>query len=173
VCLDGAKGDREVWLGDFFHAAKLIPVSTSRNDHITGTLSFVLDRQIANGPLPINALMGQPVDYPDLSAASGLGLADYQILGLLAFHTYVLQSGDIEYAAATWPKWKRQIDWMMSYVDNSTHLVTFSGFLGDANGTAVSALMVQGLNSAATVASILDNPVVSKYTSAAATIANE
>jgi hypothetical protein len=173
VCLDGAKRDREVWLGDFFHTAHIIPVSTSRSDHVTETLQFLLDRQYALGPVPINALMGQPIQYLDLSATATLpGLDDYQILGLLAFESYFMDSGDVEFVSATWPKWKKQIAWLISNVDNSTHLVNFSGFLGEANGTAISAALSQALDSAASVASLLNDPIASYYSSVSKDIAD-
>jgi hypothetical protein len=173
VCLDGAKRDREVWLGDFFHTSHIIPVSTSRSDHIIGTLNFVLDRQYAAGPLPINALMGLPIEYLDLSETAALpALADYQILGLLAFESYFTGSGDIEFASETWPKWKKQIAWLISNVDNSTHLVTFSGFLGEASGTAISAALVQALDGASAIASFLNDPIASYYSSISKEIAD-
>lgn len=157
VCLDGAKRDREIWLGDFFHTARIVGVSTGRNDLTGGTLQFLLNRQLANGPLPINPIMGRPVEYLSLAAGPGLALFDYQILGLLGFYSYVLDTGDLAFAERNWQKWKLQITRLFSQVDNSTGLVTASGFLGPANSTAVSSCMVQGLRGAATVASLLND----------------
>jgi hypothetical protein len=58
VCLDGAKRDRLVWMGDFYHTSRIIGVSTSRFDHAQGTLGFLLKSQISNGELSIDPAMG-------------------------------------------------------------------------------------------------------------------
>jgi hypothetical protein len=173
VCLDGAKRDREIWLGDFFHTSRIIGVSTGRDDLTSGTLQFILNRQLANGPLPINPIMGLPVEYISLAAGPGVALFDYQILGLLGFYSYILDTGDLEFAERNWQKWKLQITYLFSLVDNSTGLVTVSGFLGPGNGTAISSCMVQGLRGAATIASLLnDSGAASIYDSMASKIAS-
>jgi hypothetical protein len=176
VCLDGAKRDREVWLGDFFHTSRIVGVSTGRNDLTSGTLQFLLNRQLANGPLPINPSMGLPVEYISLAAGSGLALFDYQILGLIAFYTYILDTGDLAFAERNWQKWKLQIEYLFSTINNSTGLVTgespYFGFIGPANGTAVSSCMVQGLRGAATIASLLNDEEANvKYDDMASKIA--
>ena len=50
VCLDGAKRDRLVWTGDFYHTAKIIPASTNRLDYILGTIDYVYKWQAQDGP---------------------------------------------------------------------------------------------------------------------------
>lgn len=49
VCLDGGKRDRLVWSGDFTHTYRVISASTYRQDFLTGTLTYSLDRQATSG----------------------------------------------------------------------------------------------------------------------------
>ncbi|KAG6617779.1 Glycoside hydrolase [Phytophthora cinnamomi] len=37
ACLDGAKRDRYIWLGDFYHTARVMGVTNSKAEQITGT----------------------------------------------------------------------------------------------------------------------------------------
>ncbi|KAJ5682304.1 glycoside hydrolase family 78 protein [Penicillium macrosclerotiorum] len=157
MCMDGAKRDRLVWMGDLFHTSRIIPASTSRWDYVRGTLDYLLATQISNGQLNIDPQMGYNASSLKIVSSSYAGLADYQVLGLLAFTGYFQRSGDIEWAQDVWPKFKKQISWMTNQIDNTTGLAGIGGFLGSANGTAISAAVVQGLNEAAMVADALSD----------------
>ena len=50
VCMDGAKRDRLIWTGDFYHTSKIIPASTLRNDYLLGTIRYVFEWQDTQGP---------------------------------------------------------------------------------------------------------------------------
>ncbi|KAF2191224.1 glycoside hydrolase family 78 protein [Zopfia rhizophila CBS 207.26] len=179
VCLDGPKRDRLVWLGDFLHTARIIPVSTSRTDQARGTLQFLLDSQLPDGQLNISPNLGYELKSTATAfAPSGsFGLPDYQILGLISFHDHVRSSNDLDWAQSAWPQWQKQIDWLLRRINNSTGLVTLTGrfaFIGAIDGgSAVSCAAVQGLNGAADVATGLgDTQSATRYRTAAASLAD-
>ncbi|KAH7317833.1 glycoside hydrolase family 78 protein [Rhexocercosporidium sp. MPI-PUGE-AT-0058] len=160
VCLDGPKRDRLVWLGDFYHTAKIIGASTSRFDLARGTLQYFLDWQQPNGLLPISPPMGyDPTTARNGFSAGGDGLSDYQVLGLKAFTDYVSQSNDLTWAHKTWAKWQLQTDWILSKLNSTTGLLSFSSaFLGPASGgSAVSCALLETLNNLQVVASAIDD----------------
>lgn len=157
LCMDGAKRDRLVWLGDFFHTSKVLTSSTSRWDYAQGTLNYLLDTQLPNGLVSIAPQMGYNTSSLKEVLYSYYGLNDYQVLGVLSFTGFFLRSGDLTWAKSVWPSIQKQISWILGEIDSNTQLVGFGGFLGDANGTAISAALVQGLNEAAVVADALDD----------------
>ncbi|KAE8153050.1 Six-hairpin glycosidase-like protein [Aspergillus avenaceus] len=177
VCLDGPKRDRLVWLGDFIHTARIMGVSTSRADQARGTLQYLLDSQIANGELSISPAIGYDMKVaPESFSISGAyPLADYQLLGLISFHDYVRWSGDTAWAQETWPKWQKQINWIINHISNDTGLVQFTNgaFLGaQEDGSAVSCAAVQALTSAAEIASAIgDEESAAKYRKVGASLA--
>jgi hypothetical protein len=90
-----------VWLGDLYHTARINVYSTQRWDLLRGTLDFLLPTQNTAGQFSINPVMG----YDPALVGGGYFLADYQILGLLAWYHYVKGSNDLEWVRVTWPKW--------------------------------------------------------------------
>lgn len=164
VCLDGPKRDRLVWLGDFYHTARIIGASTSRHDLSRATLQFLLDTQLANGQLSISPPMGY---NPEVTAPwapdDAYALGDYQLLGISAFYNYVRQTNDLEFAQQTWSRWQRLTSWLIGNVNATDELVHFSNalvalgaFLGPADaGSAVSCLAVQVLREMAEIAQAL------------------
>ncbi|KAB8207990.1 Six-hairpin glycosidase-like protein [Aspergillus parasiticus] len=178
LCLDGPKRDRLVWLGDFVHTARILGVSTSRIDHARGTLQYLLDSQIDDGELAISPNIGYNMKAsPNAFAPTGsYYLNDYQLLGLISFHDFVQWSGELSWANATWPKWQKQIDWIIGKVNNTTGLISFNAgaFMGPQDGgSAVACTTVQALTGAAEVATALgDSKAASRYQRVAASIAN-
>jgi hypothetical protein len=155
LCMDGAKRDRLVWLGDFFHTSRILTSSTSRWDYARGTLNYLLDTQLSNGLVNIAPQMGYNTSSLKEVLYSYYGLNDYQILGVLSFTGYFHRSGDLSWARGVWPSIQNQISWIVGQIDSATQLVNFGGFLGDAKGTAISAALVQALSEAAVVADAL------------------
>ncbi|KAE8381304.1 Six-hairpin glycosidase-like protein [Aspergillus bertholletiae] len=178
VCLDGPKRDRLVWLGDFIHTARILGVSTSRIDHARGTLQYLLDSQLDDGELAISSNIGYNMKAtPDAFAPTGsYYLSDYQLLGLISFHDFVQWSGDVSWANATWPKWQKQVDWIIGKVNSTTGLISFNAgaFIGPQDGgSAVACAAVQALTGAAEVAMALgDTKSAFRYQQVAASIAN-
>ncbi|KAG8162548.1 hypothetical protein KVR01_008313 [Diaporthe batatas] len=156
VCLDGPKRDRAVWLGDFYHTARIIATSTSRNDLSRGTLQFLLDTQDEHGELAISP----PLGYDPSGTYNTTGdLVDYQFLGLASLHSYVQHSDDLSFAAGTWPRWQRAVSFLLGTIspaDGLVHVAT--AFLGPPRGgSAVSCLAAQALRNLAEVAAALDD----------------
>ncbi|KAB8222926.1 Six-hairpin glycosidase-like protein [Aspergillus novoparasiticus] len=178
LCLDGPKRDRLVWLGDFVHTARILGVSTSRIDHARGTLQYVLDSQIDDGELAISPNIGYDMKAsPNAFAPTGsYYLNDYQLLGLISFHDFIQWSGELSWANATWPKWQKQIDWIIGKVNNTTGLISFNAgaFMGPQDGgSAVACAAMQALTGTAEVATALgDTKSASRYQQVAASIAN-
>lgn len=176
VCLDGAKRDRLVWMGDFYHTSRIIGVSTSRSDHTQGTLGFLLESQISNGELNIAPAMGyDPSDTEAFGSFGEYGLDDYQLLGFDAFHSYVRASNDLEFVTSNWPQWQLQLDWLLSHINSTDGLVyVFSAFLGPTSGgSAVSCLAAQALRGAAEIATAInDASSAKKYRDAAHNLAS-
>ncbi|KAE8896865.1 hypothetical protein PF005_g16133 [Phytophthora fragariae] len=52
ACLDGAKRDRYIWLGDFYHTTRIMGVANSKPEQITGTWEFLFEYQADYGQLP-------------------------------------------------------------------------------------------------------------------------
>ncbi|KAJ5532139.1 hypothetical protein N7494_008691 [Penicillium frequentans] len=178
VCLDGAKRDRLVWMGDFYHTSRIIGASTDRFDWSRGTLSFLLDTQASNGQLNFAPAMGyDPTTTIDAFSTDGTypGLEDYQILGFLGFYNLVKQTNDLKYAAQTWPQWQKQLTWLLSTINATDGLVDVnSAFLGPGTGgSAVSCLAVEALNGAAEIASALrDKSAARTYNESAKKLAD-
>ncbi|KAJ0333688.1 hypothetical protein COL922a_010704 [Colletotrichum nupharicola] len=179
VCLDGPKRDRLVWLGDFYHTARISAISTSRTGQSRGTLQVLLDTQIANGQMSISPNLGYDLkSIANALAPSGsYGLQDYQLLGLMAFNDHVRPTNDLDWARSTWPQWQKVIDWVLPQINTTTGLLTFDGgfaFTGPADGgSAISCEAVQSLNGAADVAAMLnDTASATKYRMAASSLAD-
>lgn len=159
ICLDGAKRDRLVWLGDFYHTAGIISSSTSRKDHSAGTLQTFLDWQLPSGQLPLYAPIGYPgsstLTFASFSAAEGYyyPLEDYHILGLLAFGSHMRYNNDMDLAKKNWEQWKLAVQYLIGKINNSTSIVTLGfAFFGDGAGLAVNAASVQAFKELADVA---------------------
>ncbi|GJC77395.1 hypothetical protein ColLi_00233 [Colletotrichum liriopes] len=177
ACLDGPKRDRLIWLGDFYHTARIIATSTSRTDQSRGTLQLLIDSQIANGQMNISPNLGYDLkSAADALAPSGsFGLQDYQLMGLMAFGDHVRLNNDLEWAKATWPKWQKVLDWLLPQINSTTGLLTFEGgfaFTGPADGgSAIGCEAVQALNGAADVAAALnDGASAERYREAASSL---
>jgi hypothetical protein len=155
TCMDGAKRDRLVWMGDFYHTSKIIPASTGRSDLAESTLEYLAAWQISNGQLANAAALGFDPKYKDVLSGGLYSDPDYQILGLLSLVDLFQATGNTDFASRIWPSIEKLLDWMLSQVDDSTHLANIDGFIGPALGSATSASFVQALNGAADIADIL------------------
>jgi hypothetical protein len=168
ACLDGAKRDRLVWLGDYYHTSRIIGVSTSRFDLAQGTLNFVLATQGSDGTLAFSPQIGTELSKQPTGAG---GLLDYELLGIGAFYSYVQQTNDLDWVRGTWAKWQRLGAWLLGRISADNGLLNLaSAFTGPGSGgSAVSCLGVQSLRQLASVAtSIGDDSLASTYAAAAA-----
>ena len=124
VCLDGAKRDRLVWLGDLSHTTRIVPASTSRNYIVMGTLEYLLAWQTKEGTLPFAPPLGNNVSSARTAFAYGVGisaginvygvaLVDYQILRLLDFANYIFATNDLQFARDTIDQWVKAVDFLL------------------------------------------------------------
>lgn len=167
VCVDGPKRDRMIWLGDFYHTARIIATSTSRNDLSRGTLQFLVDTQIEDGELSI----APPLGYNPANTFNTPGdLVDYQFLGLASLHSYVQHSNDLAFVADTWPRWQKAVSFLLSTISPADGLVHVPvAFLGPPEGgSAVSCLAVQALRGLAQIAQALNDTTSQQTWSSAA-----
>jgi hypothetical protein len=161
ICLDGAKRDRLVWLGDFYHTVGILATSTSRKDYSMGTLKNFLDWQLPSGQLPLDTSLGYPGTATNnfaLTTADGLSypLEDYHILGLISFGFHMRYHNDVEFALETWSQWKLAVEYLVRQIDKTTGLVSLGyTFFGDNAGLAVNAASVQAFRELAVVASAI------------------
>ncbi|KAH8879711.1 Six-hairpin glycosidase [Thozetella sp. PMI_491] len=186
VCLDGAKRDRLVWLGDFLHTVRVIASSTSRFDWAKGTLQFLVDWQTPSGLMPYAPPIGYVPSLAKFAFGSGGGawfkgdevygyiLADYQVLGVLSFTEYVRLSNNLAFAKQTWPNWKANLDWIIGNVNSTTGLLDLrAAFLGRAaSGSATNCALVETFRKMSDVATALGEGVdATRYSTLADTLA--
>ncbi|KAK6837868.1 hypothetical protein PG987_006149 [Apiospora arundinis] len=171
VCLNGPKRDRLVWLGDFYHTARVVGSSTARFDMARGTLEIMLGTQNEYGMLAINTPMGYE---PATSAPIGSvgGLEDYQLLGASSMYGYIRYTNDLDFLRATWPKWQKQLGWLESRIDDTDGLVHLTSEFLATGATAPtssgSCATVQVLREFAELAEAIDeSAAATKYTTLA------
>lgn len=168
VCLDGPKRDRLVWLGDFYHTARVVGSSTSRSDLARGTLEIMLGTQNADGMLSINTPMGYEPATSSPAGPDG-GLEDYQLLGASSMYSYMRHSNDMDFLQRTWPQWQKLLGWLESRINATNGLVHLnSQFLATGATTPTSSgscLAVQVLREFGELAEAVgDNSAASNYT---------
>ncbi|KAI7277601.1 hypothetical protein KC345_g6513 [Hortaea werneckii] len=153
VCLDGGKRDRLIWIGDFYHTGRIIAASTLRYDYVLGSIEHVFHWQKPNAPfkdfVPISLPMGADLRYLDGYTDQYAGLIDYQDL--------FIASARIE------------------YIDPSNGLLAGirgepdpSYFLGQANGSANTALLAYTLKSLVPLATAMQEESTADLYSAVA-----
>jgi hypothetical protein len=163
VCLDGAKRDRLVWAGDFYHTARVVALSTARFDQILGSIVYSLSYQLETGPLAgfvsISANMGSRPQYKDANLQNYAGLVDYQDLFLMAIGEYFHYTGSVEALLPHWGQVKRLAKARLAFIDPTSGLIAGSpevpspfSFLGPANGSATTGLFASMLDKIAPVA---------------------
>ncbi|KAJ5732287.1 hypothetical protein N7493_003768 [Penicillium malachiteum] len=165
VCLDGAKRDRAIWIGDFDHTARIIAASTGRFDFIKGMIEFEFDWQYPTGPahglVPIQACMGAGKQYREVYYLSEFGETDYQFFFLLTLGYYFAITNDTATIQKSWTGTKFLVETLVDrYLDPSSGLMAnadASWFTaqGTQNATAPNALFVVALNQLINVANII------------------
>jgi len=181
VCLDGAKRDRLVWIGDFYHTVRVLAQSTARWDYIIGSIEYVLSYQVESGPyagfVPISSSLGTRPEYTDANP-SWVGLLDYQDLFLASIGEYFRYTGDAQSLKEHWSKIKKLADARITFIDPSSGLVAGSpalptpfNFLGPANGSAGTGLLAFTMDRLAPLALELgDEEAASSYNSTASSL---
>lgn len=165
VCLDGAKRDREIWIGDFAHTGRIIAASSGRYDYIKSMIEFEFDWQYPPGPayglVPIQAYMGAGAEYREAYYPSEFGETDYQFFFLLVLTDYFALTGDKDLLMKNWDGVKLLVQILVDrYYDPASGLMASadaSWFTaqGSQNATAPTALFAVALNQLVEVAAAL------------------
>ncbi|KAK6432942.1 hypothetical protein LTR95_010880 [Oleoguttula sp. CCFEE 5521] len=175
ICLDGAKRDRLVWVGDFYHTSKVIPASTARFDYILGTIKYSLDWQRTSPPsqglVPISGYMGSRPEYKDAITSIYGGLNDYQDLFLTSIGEYYRYTADVNGLRPYWAQIKNLVTARLAFIDPVSGLLAGTGasyFLGPVNGSAPTALFAYTLRILVPIAKALnDDAAATLYTTTA------
>uniref|UniRef100_H3GE44 Alpha-L-rhamnosidase C-terminal domain-containing protein n=1 Tax=Phytophthora ramorum TaxID=164328 RepID=H3GE44_PHYRM len=120
ACLDGAKRDRYIWLGDFYHTRRIMGVANSKPEQITGTWEYLFDYQASNGQYPGLMVMTYetPMPTPGIFMVNAgtddayFNFPDYDILGLIGFVSYMEYYDDVEFAKANWGSLSNATAWL-------------------------------------------------------------
>jgi hypothetical protein len=173
VCLDGAKRDREIWIGDFAHTARELAVSTGRYDFIQSMIDFTFLGQFTSGPaagiVPIQDSMGSAPQYQSVYYPSQYDETDYQLFFLLTLGDYFTLTSDTALLSKYWSGTKLLVEAIVStYLDPSTGLLASSSASwftaqGYQNATAPTALFAIGLKQLAIVAKALDDTTTAHH----------
>ena len=172
VCLDGPKRDRLVWLGDFYHTSRIIPVSSARSDLVKGTLDFVVKTQVPDGNFNTAAVISYDPTFqtPYQNSDGSLGQQDYEVVGVLAFNQYIRQSGDVDWVNQTWPQWQLHVENLISQISTDDGLLHLSyGFTSPGDGSAgMNCGFVEALNGMSASATLIgDSDSAQRYTDVA------
>jgi hypothetical protein len=156
VCLDGAKRDRLVWTGDFYHTVRVVAQSTARFDQLLGTIAYVFryqnedDESPYAGFVPISPRLGSRPEYNTTGGWNGL--IDYQDLFLAGIGEYYRYTGDVGGLRNLWPQIKKLATGKLTFINPTTGLVSSKPdapdvvwFLGPADGSAITGLFAFAL----------------------------
>ncbi|TVY21365.1 hypothetical protein LARI1_G001456 [Lachnellula arida] len=172
VCLDGAKRDREIWIGDFSHTAKELAASTGRYDFIESMIEFEFLGQFTSGPaagiVPMQDSMGSAPQYQSVYYPSQYGETDYEIFFLLTLGDYYALTSNTAFLSKYWSGTKLLVNAMLTYLDPSTGLLANSSASwftaqGYQNATAPTALFATSLQQLAILASALQDPTTADH----------
>jgi len=163
VCLDGAKRDRLVWTGDFYHTVRVVAASSARFDYLLGTIIYALSFQLDEGPYAgftqISTNLGARPQYMEANIANYAGLVDYQDLFLAGIGQYSRYTGDRDGLKPHWDQIKKLATARLAFIDPSSGLIGGSpevpspfSFLGPANGSATTGLFAYMLEEIAPLA---------------------
>lgn len=181
VCLDGAKRDREIWIGDFVHTARELAASTGRYDFIQSMIEFTFSRQLTSGTgaglVPIQDSMGSAPQYQSVYYPSQYAETDYQLFFLLILGDYYILTSDTAFLSKYWNGTKVLVDSMISnFLNPSTGLLARASAAwftaqGCQDATAPTSLFAMALNQLAMIAKALqDTSTADQFTALASNL---
>lgn len=167
VCLDGAKRDRLIWIGDFAHTARMLGVSTGY-DYIRSMIEYEFEWQLTSGPgsrlVPIQEAMGDSFEYRSEYYPSQYGENDYQLFFLLIVGDYYALTEDLGLIREYWDGLKMLVQTLIDrFLDPASGLLADpNGVLwftaqGAQNATAPTALFMVALQELVPIAKALDD----------------
>ncbi|KAF1955146.1 Six-hairpin glycosidase [Byssothecium circinans] len=173
VCLDGAKRDRLVWIGDFYHTVRIIAHSTARWDYVIGTISYVFSYQLDSGPyagfVPVSPNLGARPENKNAYTSNYAVLPDYQDLFLAGIGDYFHYTGDVTGLSPYWEKIKKLAEAKLAFIDpysglvgNNPNLSSSFNFIGPVNGSAGTGLLAYALQRLTPLAESLNDTATAK-----------
>lgn len=117
--VDGAKRDKLIWPGDFGISVPAVFLSTNEVDTIKPSIQQIFAEQHAlTGAMPYAAspIFARPFN-PILSAVSIVFSFTYHLHGLLSLYYYYKYTGDADFVAEQWNRFKFGMKHSLSYVD--------------------------------------------------------
>ncbi|KAK4899263.1 hypothetical protein LTR27_003495 [Elasticomyces elasticus] len=183
VCLDGAKRDRLVWIGDFYHTVKVLAASTQRWDYIIGSIESIFAGQLTDSPfeglVPIDPYLGGSPEFNRIQNTFA-GLLDYQDLFLAGIGEFFHYSGNTSALQPYWTQIKALTQARLAFIDPYSGLIGATpefadigvfNFLGPVNGSAVTALNAYALQGLVSLAKALgDHGTAQLYSATAANL---
>ncbi|KAG6617801.1 Glycoside hydrolase [Phytophthora cinnamomi] len=141
ACLDGAKRDRYIRLGNFYHTTRIMGVTNSKPEQITGTWEFLFEYQADYGQLPgfVPISYQSPIPTPEIflynACTSGASyyFPDYVILGLIGLESYMDYHDGVAFVEAHWEEFTRAMTWLVGcqgsngFTDLTPYAVVFLG----------------------------------------------
>ena len=133
VCLDGAKRDRLIWIGDFAHTARMLAASTGGYDFVRSMIEYEFEWQLTRGDgaglVPIQEAMGDSWKLRYKYYPSQYGENDYYLFFLLTVGDYFALNEDAALMQKNWAGLKALVDTLVQrFLDPA------SGLLADPNG---------------------------------------
>ena len=168
VCLDGAKRDRLIWIGDFAHTARILAASTGGYDFFRSMIEYEFEGQLTSGPgaglVPIQEAMGDGWKYRNKYFPSQYGENDYYLLFLLTVGDYYALTEDTWLMKQYWEGMKTLVKTMVErFLDPHSGLladpddVLWFTSQGTQNATAPTALFVIALQGLVPIANALND----------------
>lgn len=179
VCLDGAKRDRVVWIGDYAHTSRIIAASTGRFDILKSMIEMQFAWQIKSGDgaglTPMQPFVGASPEFASVYYPDQYAETDYHFFFMLVLGDYLAETGDLTTLKRFWPDTKLFVSTLIKkYLDPTTNLLVGGSWFtaqGQDCATAPNGLFVMGLNGLINVATALnDTDTVDAWTRLSANI---
>lgn len=179
VCLDGAKRDRVVWIGDYAHTSRIIAATTGRFDILKGMIDMQFAWQIKSGDgvglTPMQPFLGASPEFASVYYPSQYAETDYHFFFMLVLGDYLAETGDMATLKRYWYDIKLLVSTLVkTYLDNDTNLMAGGNWFtaqGQDHATAPNALFVTALKGLVNVATAVgDQTTVDSWTQLSTTI---
>lgn len=173
VCLDGAKRDRVIWIGDYAHTSRIIASTTGRFDILKSMIDMQFAWQLKSGEgaglTPMQPFLGASSEFAPVYYPTQYGETDYHFFFMLVLGDYLAETGDIDTLKQYWDDTKVFVDTLVkTYLDASSNLMVKGNWFtaqGQDQATAPNALFVLGLKGLINVATALgDTATVTSWT---------
>lgn len=183
VCVDGAKRDRAIWVGDFVHTARVLAATTNRVEFIQGVIDTAFSWQLpagddGSGLVATQASLGEDTEYKEDYYTANYGITDYQMFFLLVVGDYYTLTNDLAFLTPYWTQVQALVSQMETYLDPNSGLFgnSYDDYYFTApvtNATSPTALFAYALRKLVPLAEAVgDTASATSYNSTAQTISD-